>query len=724
MICKRRRKKIKFANSYPCHPFKILPETKLYVFNTYFLAMNRTISILKAAFAKFNFEKILYFFFKTPTFLGSIFAFSLLLAGFTNPLSAQILPFSVKIKTQAGIQQLIDQYAPFTGIEGDLTIGFDDYYGTNYSNITDLSPLACLKTVGGDLIVTRNPHLKTLYGLHNIDSISIVTGYRGLIISQNDSLENLEGLNSVSYLDGNVIIDSCNNFISFKGLEKLRRTDGLDLYKCHKIKKIIGLDSLKFIRQEVYADNNYQAFYGGNIHIYQNENLEDISNIQHVHCWSGTKIAIISNNKLVEIPQIDIDSIDWINIENNIALKKIAIDQSIYIRNATILNNPILDTISFANTAKIGEPNMVVSPSDNIELINNKELRWLNFKNVKIVEGNITIKKNLNLHNIGFEKLEKVKHDFTIYNNGLTPNNALTTLDGLENLKSVGRYFEILYMDSLKSLNNFDSLSYVGTILSIAGNNLLESVGGITHLDSMGKYGFVGFGSPKLTGNIIFPDLATDISFGTSYNSADSVEFSKVNNVRSIGITGNPGLKSVKFPALYDKNSVLKKGTIARIYDNPQLQTLDGIRGWSYVQDSIVINNNPLLTDCDAICQMLENGMPESKIRIKNNIFPCNGLNEIKNNVCQFYVQTNEPTSTDKIGISFFPNPASEFITIESPADKLPATLQIYSNQGALLKTKKLYQTSAQVEITDFKSGFYWLFIPELHAWAKLVVAN
>jgi hypothetical protein len=87
-------------------------------------------------------------------------------------------------------------------VEGTLTISGE--------NITDLTPLSGLRRVGAGLIIENNPSLTNLDGLSALDSIngegpSMHTAK--LVIRNNASLVNIDGLSSLSILEANSFTD-------------------------------------------------------------------------------------------------------------------------------------------------------------------------------------------------------------------------------------------------------------------------------------------------------------------------------------------------------------------------------------------------------------------------------------------------------------------------------------------------------------------------------------
>src|SRR5690606_37295632 len=85
------------------------------------------------------------------------------------------------------------------------------------SDITDLTPLSNLTTIGGHIIVRNNPLLTTLNGLNSITH----NEFGSVQISNNPLLVNLEGLEGLTNVNYDVVISYNNQLASLRGLEGL-----------------------------------------------------------------------------------------------------------------------------------------------------------------------------------------------------------------------------------------------------------------------------------------------------------------------------------------------------------------------------------------------------------------------------------------------------------------------------------------------------------------------
>src|SRR5690554_1431309 len=127
---------------------------------------------------------------------------------FTLGLKAQCPAGNVSLTSQAQIYAFATNYPNCTEVSGNLTI--------KGANITDLTPLSNLTSVGGYLDIYNNSNLTNLDGLNNLTSVG---GF--LFIDSNSNLTNLDGLNNLTSVGGYLFIDSNSNLTNLDGLSNL-----------------------------------------------------------------------------------------------------------------------------------------------------------------------------------------------------------------------------------------------------------------------------------------------------------------------------------------------------------------------------------------------------------------------------------------------------------------------------------------------------------------------
>ena len=120
----------------------------------------------------------------------------------------QCLPDGIEFTTQIEIDSFQINYPNCVEIIGNVTI--------NGADITNVSGLDSLKSIGGNLLIKYNDHLHSLTGLESLDRIG-----KNLTISNNNKLNNLTGLNSLKNISGSFDIRNNTNLLDFAGLELL-----------------------------------------------------------------------------------------------------------------------------------------------------------------------------------------------------------------------------------------------------------------------------------------------------------------------------------------------------------------------------------------------------------------------------------------------------------------------------------------------------------------------
>ncbi|MBK7427321.1 MAG: T9SS type A sorting domain-containing protein [Saprospiraceae bacterium] len=171
----------------------------------------------------------------------------------------------------------------------------------NGANITDLSPLAALSTVGGYLYFFSNGSLTNLDGLENLTAVG------GLLeIGFNASLTNLDGLANLNSVGGRVAISNNASLTNLDGLANLNSVGGeLSITSNTALTNIDGLAALNSVAY---------VFIGTNVSL---TNLDGLANLTAVE-----DLYIESNDALTNIGGLDaLTSVGGeLSIFNNAAL--------------------------------------------------------------------------------------------------------------------------------------------------------------------------------------------------------------------------------------------------------------------------------------------------------------------------------------------------------------------------------------------------------------------
>ena len=178
--------------------------------------------------------------------------------------------FDCIIKDNADIQSL----KAFTAITGSLTI--------SNSNLSNLTGLENITSIGGDLRIFENSTLKNLTGLENLTSVG-----GDLEIFDNDALTSLTGLDNLTSVGGYLLIRENTVLTNLSGLENITSVGGsLYISDNGALTSLTGLDNLTSV--------------GGYLNIYNNAVLTSLSGLQNLTSVGGY-LYISSNDALTSL---------------------------------------------------------------------------------------------------------------------------------------------------------------------------------------------------------------------------------------------------------------------------------------------------------------------------------------------------------------------------------------------------------------------------------------
>lgn len=463
-------------------------------------------------------------------------------------------------------------------VYGDLNIDSN-------SALTSISSFAQLATVSGSLTVVSNPSLSSLDGLQNVqringsaliesnalknltglDSLQSINGplsvtppstcsvpvTSGMTICESQLVE-LNGLNNVTSIDGNILVQQNTALTSLTGLNGVVTVSGAVAMENNALTSITGLNALaKFADTATITSvsNCPSGLDPGDLTICEN-NLQSISGFRSVLSIFGT--FQISNN-----PSLT-------SIEGFSALQSVA--------GAIEINcNPLLTDLSgFSNLTTVsgnvwinyppacgpmGEsmtlPITSVSMFGNLRSANGFYVYQTNITSLEgfpkalstIGGGSLFIENNYLLRNVdGLEGLRTINGQLTIEGNGIT---SLSALSGLQ--------------------------SVIGTISITEPVDDLSFLGNLTQLNSL-----------TLTSTA----LSNFTSFPTKPSIPNSFSLTILNN---LNLTSLDGLGHVTtFSSL-------------SITGNSNLVDIGALRNVTYISAGLTIENNAKLTVCESL---------------------------------------------------------------------------------------------------------------------------
>ena len=229
----------------------------------------------------------------------------------------------VILESQAEVDDYVANFSFCTSVPNTLRIGTT--FANPPSDISDISGLSFITSVGGPIFIFQNPNLTSLNGLQGITSAGSTIN-----ITNNDGLTNLSGFPSINAIDGNLTIDNCANLISLEGLNSITSIDGdvylsnttdltslsalsnlqtvngeLDIRICLDLQNFNGLENLTTIGGDLTIRDNivlndisaldHPIAIGGNLEI-QNTNLSNCSILPICEMLNNGASAALNNN--------------------------------------------------------------------------------------------------------------------------------------------------------------------------------------------------------------------------------------------------------------------------------------------------------------------------------------------------------------------------------------------------------------------------------------------
>lgn len=194
----------------------------------------------------------------------------------SSPIWNFITGSTITVRTQGDVELLGSNN--YSDINGDLIIGdllnINGTFPTS-TNINDLSPLSELTQVI-KLVINNNNSLKNLNGLSNLQVVNgdLFIGQGDGIEGGNSSLNDISALSNIESLNGTLIIFNNDNLNNLNGLESLESVGRhLVIANNDNLNSLNGLESLRTV--------------GQNLEIYSNGNLSNLCALQSLSKNNG-----------------------------------------------------------------------------------------------------------------------------------------------------------------------------------------------------------------------------------------------------------------------------------------------------------------------------------------------------------------------------------------------------------------------------------------------------
>lgn len=623
-----------------------------------------------------------------------------------------------------------------TSCNGELNIEFCD-------SLTNLSGLENINSMG-TLSIVLCGKIIDLTGLQGLTSIN----YGSLFIYANVSLTTLSGLNNLSTVEKGIEITDNYALININGLESLSSIEGIIINTNLSLFNLQGLENLTTV------DQDFELF--GNNALYDLSGLGNLTTI-------GGMFSINDNGGLTSLSGLNnFDSAAHLYITGNTSLATCNIGNI-----CDFLNNPTGSVNIYDNATGCNSPTEIADacgitmsclPYGNYYFFSQNDIDNFtnNYPNCTDIMGSVKI-SGQDINNLaGLSMFNSVSSDLFIR---LNP--SLHNLSGFESLNSIGRHLIIEWNGSLSNITALNNLTFIGNDLQIWGNNLSDLVGlnnlshignqlfiigtEVTSLLPLSNLNYLG-GTLRLTGNDYLTDLSGLENISSIegdlvlYGNDSIINLTGLNNVTSIeadlaiGVIpwgGNTSLRS-----LTGLDNLIYVGGGLVIYDNNSLESLIALNSLTYVDEYILISenekleslegignintdslvdlsifNNPALSYCEvqSICDYLS--IPIGSIYIHDNAIGCDTQTEVEF-ACSVLVSDINMIPE----IEIYPNPAKTNISISNKNDVVINELIIYNQLGQKLLQKTYIPN--KIDISMLRQGLY---IIEIVADKKIV---
>jgi len=445
-------------------------------------------------------------------------------------------------------------------------------------------------------------------GITNLNGLSFLNSMTGTLEIIETSIISIESLSNISTINGSILISENNALQSLAGLEHIVSLDSLVLHDNGLIDDLDGLNNLESLKFFQVNNMNLSSFSG----------LESLENVSTIRVLNNPQIKSFEGLTRLE-------EADEIEITSNSAFESVEGLESL-VPDATrikISYSPLLQ--NFEGFEDFEELH-ILELEFNAGLVSMDGLENLE----KIERLNIFSCNNL-ADLAGLNKLKEITNDLSFRLCGL-----IDDFSQLESLETIGRNLFLSQLISLVHLDDFNDVNigneiYIGenaNLVDVTGfANLKETAGDLTFnaldelisiagfLDMIGNGGLVISRTEKLknlTGlaNLQFVNGKLEIFENEALENLDDL----------LSLTYVDGIA--------DDDPDSEKDV--QIENNPSLTSIQGLNDLLYADDKIFIRNNPALTICDvkSICRFIND--PNIEITIENNGFPCNSPSQIR----------------------------------------------------------------------------------------------
>jgi len=529
-------------------------------------------------------------------------------------ISQPCLPEGIQFYTQEEIDNFQINHPNCTEIEGDIIVGYLN------SNITNLNGLNVVTSIGGNLNIHSTSSLTSLAGLGNL---SYIEG--DLRIYGNAELTSLSGLESLSIIGGKIEIGDNHSLTSIAGLANLTTIVGdLNFYGNSALTSLTGLENLNSV--------------GSELKINHNSSLTNLDGLQSLPSDSISNLTILQNSSLATC---EVECIcNYLANPNGIV--------TIY-NNAIGCNNP-------TEVANAGGITLSCLPYGNYYLLTQSEIDdfQINYPNCTELEGDVYI--------------------------GYLPYTTdITNLIGLSEITSIGGGLSILKNDYLTNLTGLDNLTSIIGSLRIISNDSLAELTGLNKLTS-------------IDGNLYINDNNALINL-TGLDSLTYIEGRLI-------IGGYDGPGNASLINLTGLNNLTYIGNTIRINENESLENLQGLEMLPSIVGGLTIRANPSLSSLTGLNNV--NYIGGLSIQLNSTLSSLSVLEKLDSIGGDLYIWNNELTSLT--GLENLTTIGGSLVIWGSTLDNLTPLENLVSIEGDINIGSLSYGSTALTNLTGLNN--------------------
>lgn len=390
--------------------------------------------------------------------------------------------------------------------------------------------------------------------------------FTGSLDIAGSDISDLSPLSTLTSVTGNIRIWNCPLLTNLQGLHNLTSVGGnfrLTGYN-FPLTNVNGLSSLQSVGGQFYFD--------------ELQSLESIDGLTSLTTVGANFIMYNCNNigfTSISIPSLSSVGYFYLDYNNNLTSIDFSGLQNVG-KNFNIVANHLLASADFSSLVSVGSTLLTELEINTgfFELRLNWNLLDANFSSLETIRGRVDIIQNFTMQSLGFQNLTSILRPIRI-----NSNTALNDISGLSQLSGNLTSLQIMN-SSLTNLNALSGLTSIGALdygdLVIKGNSLLTDITGLSGITSINRSLDISNNASltNLNGLNGLSTIATDGLFIKDNPVLTSVD--GLQNLVSIGASGNGGDIQI-----INNSALVNLGFLS----------LNGVRG------SVIIENNPLLTD-------------------------------------------------------------------------------------------------------------------------------